>query len=87
MGPLLEGNMDSNLKGRELLELFLELSQTSTPEVRELIQNWIKEFNLDEDKLSTEDLRLLATCYLENVSSSLIPSAEDEESYFMLPQA
>jgi hypothetical protein len=67
--------------------MFLELSGVNNTEVRQWFKDWIREFNLDEDKLSTEDLRLLATCFLERVSSDLIHNSEDPESYFMLPQA
>jgi hypothetical protein len=87
-----EGNKLANevlcpKEGRELLEMFLELGGVNNDEVRQWFEDWIKEFDLDKDKLSTEDLRLLATCFLERVSSDLIHSNEDSDSYFMLPQA
>jgi|GEM_PF-3080179 len=74
-------------KGRELLEMFLELSGMNNPEMRAIVDGWIKEFHLNEDKLSTDDLRLLATCFLERVSSDMLHNNDDLDTYFMLPQA
>ena len=79
--------MDSEKKGRELLEMFFELSGTDSAEVRRYFKEWIQEFGLDEDNLTTNDLRVLTTCFLERVSADILHDEQDSDSYFMLPQA
>lgn len=73
-------------KGEELLNWLLELSGLDNEEMRQWLNDWIVEFNLDLEQLSTDDLRLLATCLLERVSAD-ITSPETNEDAVMLPQA
>ena len=77
------GNMEK--KGEDLLNWLLELSGLDNEEMRQWLNDWIVEFNLDLEQLSTDDLRLLATCLLERVSADIV-NPEPEES-LMLPQA
>jgi molybdopterin/thiamine biosynthesis adenylyltransferase len=72
-------------KGRELLEWLLELSGLDNEQMRQWLNDWIVEFNLDLEQLSTDDLRLLATCLLEHVSADLANPEQDDK--FMMPQA
>ncbi len=72
-------------KGEELLNWLLELSGLDNEEVRRWLNDWIVEFEIDLNELSTEDLRILATCLLERVSADLV--APEPSSKVMLPQA
>ena len=73
-------------KGVELLNWLLQLSGLDNEEMRQWLNEWIVEFNLDLEQLSTDDLRLLATCLLERVSADLT-NPEPQDDFLMLPQA
>lgn len=80
---ILGGNMDK--KGEDLLNWLLDFSGLDNVEMRKWLNDWIVEFNLDLEQLSTDDLRLLATCLLERVSADML--APEYETQVMLPQA
>jgi hypothetical protein len=89
VGPRsLGGNMVEK-KGQELLDLlFALLEKDANPvEVREYFEAWIREFDLDINNLNTDDIRILATCFLEKISSELTCGDITENSMPMLPQA